>query len=153
MSLTRAKVEQELVVRCRPLLTAAGMAITYGGTNASLNSSIGYAIRKLNGTTTDPLSVTDTDVATVADDDFDALFDVAELRTLETILGNWDKVDTTVGPTSERLSQTGASLEARIARLQAKIDKEYQLTGGTIGTGMIGYDFAEHDEALPEESE
>ena len=144
MSLTRAKVEQELVGRCGPLLTATGMAVTYAGSNDSLNGPIGYAIRKAGGTTADPLAVSDADVATVAEADFDALFDLAELRTLENILGNWDEVDTTVGPTSEDLSQTATMLEARIARLQEKVERDYRLTGPVIGEDTLGFDFAEH---------
>src|SRR5690242_14586451 len=102
MSLTRANIETILVKRCGPLMTAAGMATTVLGSNADLNDPIGYAVRKAGGSVTSFVAVADADIAGVDELGYDQLLDLAELRTLETILGNLDDVDLRVGPRDEK---------------------------------------------------
>jgi hypothetical protein len=150
MSLTRVQVETILVKRCGPLLTAAGMATTFAGANTDLNDPIGYAIRKSGGTVTAITAVVDADIATIDSSDHDQLLDLAELRTLETILGNLDDVDIRVGPRDEKLSQLRTDLEKRLARLQKRIQDEYGVTAVSMETGTIALDFADHNEPLAE---
>ena len=148
MTLTRAQVETVLVKRCGPLLTAAGMAVTYAGANADLNDPIGYAIRKSGGTVATLTTVADSDVTSVDSTLTDQLLDLAELRTLESILGNLDDVDIRVGPRDEKLSQLRTGLEERLKRLQDRVEQEYGVTGVSVETGAVILDFADHNEDL-----
>ncbi len=128
---TRANIEQELVGRASAWLAAAGMAVTYAGANASLNSPIGWAIRQSDGTVAAPALVTDADVATVASADLDQLLDLAELRTLENVLANYALVDAKAGPVEAKASQLADRLERRIAQLRSWIAQAY-------GIGIVG---------------
>lgn len=130
MTVTRAKVEEILIRRCGGLLSEAGLAITYAGANANLNDPIGWAIRQCGGSVSDPVSVTNSDVATVGETDADKLFDLAELRTLESISGNLAVVDLDIGPRSEKLGQLAEMVEKRLARKQQAVRERY-------GFGMV----------------
>lgn len=149
MSLTRANIETILVKRCGPLMTAAGMATTVLGSNADLNDPIGYAVRKTGGSVTSFVAVADADIAGVDELGYDQLLDLAELRTLETILGNLDDVDLRVGPRDEKFSQLRTDTEKRMERLQKRIEKEYGI-GVSIEAGVVILDFVEHNESLSE---
>ena len=149
MSLTRANIETILVKRCGPLMTAAGMATTVLGSNADLNDPIGYAVRKAGGSVTSFVAVADADIAGVDELGYDQLLDLAELRTLETILGNLDDVDLRVGPRDEKFSQLRTDTEKRMERLQKRIEKEYGI-GVSIEAGVVILDFVEHNESLSE---
>lgn len=150
MTLTRANIEVIIVKRCGPLLTAAGMATTVSGSNADLNDPIGYAVRKSGGTVTNFVSVGDADITTIGTADNDQLLDLAELRTLESILGNLDDVDIRVGPRDEKLSQLRTDTEKRLERLQKRIADEYGIGGVTVEAGSVAMDFADHNENLVE---
>jgi hypothetical protein len=89
-------------------------------------------------------SEADSDLASVDSDDYDRLFDLAELRTLETIQGNLDDVDIQLGPRQEALSQLAKQVEQRLNRLQARVQREYGYGAAALGTGVITYEFAEH---------
>lgn len=144
MALTRANTEGILVARCGPLLNAAGMAITVVGTNASLNDPIGRAVRDVGYTVTDITNVADADVAHVSADSYDEYLDYATLHALESILGNYDDVDITVGPRDERLSQTIAQIERKIARLMKHIAAAYGYGIPAVTPGVITLKIAEH---------
>jgi hypothetical protein len=45
---TRAQVEQILVKRCGPLMTKAGMAVTFAGANIDLADPIAWGLRQLD---------------------------------------------------------------------------------------------------------
>ena len=149
MTLTRANVESILVNRCGAYMEAVGMVVTIVGTNANLNDPIGYAIRACDGSVADYVLVTNADILTVDSDDYDKLFDVAELRTLESVSGNYDMVDITVGPRSEKLNQLAQNLEARLKRLAQQVEDKYGIGAPTVDSGHITLDFADHNEALP----
>lgn len=147
MALTRANVEAILIRRVGKLLTAADLnGTTMDGMNADLNDPIGYAVRRLGGTVASVVQVVDADLAGIASDDYDQLFDLAELRTLETIAGNLDDVDITLGPRSESLSQLASQVDKRIEKLAEKVQRTYGVDVGTLSAGVIGLDFAEHEE-------
>lgn len=141
MTLTRANLETILVKRASAYMSAAGMAITYVGTNADLNDPIGYALRYAGYTVADPAGVADADIAAIGDEDLDAVLDIAEFRLLKNISGNLALVDITTGPISEKLSQLSAALEKRIDKLSAEIALSY---GAEIEVGAIHFDFATH---------
>lgn len=131
MTITRANIEQEIVQRCGGLMSAAGLAVTFAGANASLNSPIGAAIRQLGGTVANISLVTDADVATVDADDLDALLAVAELRTLKNIKQNYALVDISEGPHRESLSQVIANLDSSIKALEGDILVNYNIGPNT----------------------
>ena len=79
----------------------------------SVDGCIGWAVRMLGYTTASILAPLDAEVSAVADAKVDALLDLAELRTLESILTNLNGVDLTTGPVLERLGQ----LPDRLAKL------------------------------------
>jgi hypothetical protein len=141
---TRAKYEAVLIRRLGASLTAASLdGTTVNGTNADLNDPLGYATRKLGGTVSDVSSVVDADLSTISSDfGVDALLDVAELRTLENILGNYTLVDISAGPERESLSQVATATEKRAERLSKKIEKEYGIGGAEFSTGVLTLNFA-----------
>jgi hypothetical protein len=126
---TRANIELEIVSRASAWMTAAGLAVTTVGTNASLNSPIAWAIRTAGGTVSNPALVADADVATVASADYDFFLDLAELRTLENILANFSGVDKKAGPVELKSSQLGDRIAARIAYLRASLAAVYSYGG------------------------
>lgn len=146
MTVTRANVEAITTNRIGPLMTLAGLdASIVDGTNGDLNDSIGFAIRTLGYTVTDITDVADADLTGIATTEIDDLLDLTEYRALETIIGNYDDVDLTVGPRSEKFSQTVAQVEKRLARLKDQLEDRGLLGIATIGTMVITHDFAEHD--------
>jgi len=145
MTLTRSNVEFLIEARVGPLMTTAGMAVTVAGSNADLNGPIGRAVRLLGYTTADFTSVADVDVALVSDSKLDELLDLVELFALEAILGNYDDVDITVGPRSEKLSQTISQLDKRIAAKYKSLARLYGQGLATLTSGIITLNIAEHD--------
>jgi len=85
----------------------------------------------------------DADLAGLSSDDTDKLLDVAEVRTLESILGNLNLVDITVGPRKESLSDLGSRIEKKLARLQEHVTNKYGIGAGSISGGVITLDFME----------
>jgi hypothetical protein len=146
MALTRANVEVLLIRRTGQMLTVVGLdGTTVDGTNIDLNDPIGYGIRNSGGTTDDFTNVDDDDVGTVAADDYDQLIDIAELRTLMNVQGNYDLVDTDVGEVTEQWSKLGETLEKAIKRKQDQVDDLYDFGAKELDVGVISFDFAEHD--------
>lgn len=124
MSLTRAQAEGILIRRIGRLVAAASLdGTTVDGTNADLADPLATAVRQLGGTVANRATVTDADLASVAREE--ALLDMAELRALESALGNLDVVDVQVGPEREALGQLGTRLETAIARKRAQIQREH----------------------------
>lgn len=144
MALTRENIETVLVKRCGALLTAAGLnGTTHDGSNADLDDPIAVALLELGIT---PASIThpvDADCAHVSATDTLKCFDLAEVRTLESILGNLDEVNITVGPRSESLSDLAKQVEQKLARLQAQLLRKYGIGQGTLTAGIITLDFAQ----------
>ena len=147
MALTRANVETLLIRRCGKLLAAAGLdGTTITGANGDLNDPLGWAIRQCGGTVASIVAVADVDLASVAADDYDQLFDLAELRALESILGNLDVVTQTVGGRSENLSDLAARVQTRLTEKRALVERQYGVGVGALQTGVIGLDFMQKDE-------
>ena len=146
MTITRAQLETELVSRTKGYLEAVSMAVTFAGANADLNSPLGYAIRQCGGTVSNPSSVADGDVATLASPDFDKLADLAEERLLMNIKRRWGKVDFSIGPRSESLSQLAGQLDKDIEAVHARNADQYGISGGTITAGVLDLAFMQTDE-------
>lgn len=145
MSLTRASVEEILIRRCGKLMTAADLdGTTANGTNRDLNDPLGWALRQCGYSVTSVGAVADADLASVATTKYDQLFDLAELRTLESILGNLDDVDIQLGPRQERLSQLANQVERRLENLQMRVQREHGYGAPEMEAGVLTYEFAEH---------
>lgn len=148
MPLTRAQAEQLLITRMGRLMAAAELdTTTTTGANTDLTDPIGWALRQLGISVPNITSVTDADVAQVQDANQDLFFDLAELRTLETIGGNLDLVDLQVGPRSEKLSQLVGQVERAISRKHAQLKTRHGWGLGTLTGGSILLTFQDNTEA------
>ena len=147
MALTRANAEVILIRRVGALLTAADLdGTTVDGTNVDLNDPIASALRQLGYTVASAVLVADTDLDDLAAADYNAFFDLAELRAKKNILGNLTLVDITAGPRSECLSQLAEQLRKDIDALQEDIKTDYNIGVGTLEAGIVTLDFMEKDE-------
>jgi predicted AlkP superfamily pyrophosphatase or phosphodiesterase len=143
MTITRANAETELIARAGKRMALVSMAVTFAGTNADLNSPLAYALRKLGLTAS--TTVTDANLSSVTDDQIDELYDRAELRLLQNILGNSDFADQRIGPRSESMSNLTAELEKAIERMETHIKAVYG-DGSTVEMGNIGLSFQEDED-------
>lgn len=107
-----ADVQAVVGDRCGAMLAEARTA-TGDPTKPSVDQCIGWALRMLGYPTASILAPVTGEVTAVASDRVDALLDLAELRTLESILTNLSSVDLTTGPVTEALSD----LPDRLAKL------------------------------------
>ena len=149
MALTRAQTESILIRRTGRLLTAASLdGTTVSGANGDLNDPLASALRQCGLSVANIASVADSDLASLADSDIDKLLDLAELRTLESCLGNLDLVDVSAGPISEKQGQLGTRLEAAIERKRAQITRTYGIGLGTLTSGLIDLGFQQQDACL-----
>ncbi|HMN11834.1 MAG TPA: LytR C-terminal domain-containing protein [Bellilinea sp.] len=147
MAITRAQVDLILIRRCGAMLAAADLdGTTVDGSNYDLADPVASALRNLGFAVSDPTTVTDSDLGAVDSDTLPALLDLAELRTLETVLGNLDEVDIRLGQRDEKFSQLADRLEKRITRLSEKVAREHGLGGGSMQAGAIGLGYQESDE-------
>lgn len=140
MTFTRAVVETELVSRAGKRMALVSMAVTVVGTNTDLNGPIATALRKMGLGASNP--VTDSDLTAVTDDQIDELYDRAELRVLQNILGNSDFSTWSTGPRSESASNITAELVGAIQRLEAHIQRAYG-DGATLQFGTVSGNFQE----------
>jgi len=147
MAITRVNVETITVARVGALMTEASLdGTTVDGTNADLNDPIGVALREMGETVTAIAAVADADLSGVAEADYNELLDRVELRTLETIEGNYTLVDITAGPRSEKLSQLATAVQVRKGQLLDKIREKYGIGGDSFVAGYLIMDFVEHDD-------
>jgi poly-gamma-glutamate capsule biosynthesis protein CapA/YwtB (metallophosphatase superfamily) len=146
MTITRAQMEAVLVKRCGKLLDAADLdGTTIDGSNEDLSDPIATALRNAGYSVADLSAVADADLALVDADDTDKVLDLAELRTLESIEGNYDDVNISVTDRSESLNQLAIQVQKKIERLAAKCQKLYGIGNGSIEAGVLGLDFMQKD--------
>jgi len=146
MALTRANVETILVKRLNKTMAFVDMATTYNGDNADLADPIGFAIRECGGTTSDYTNPTDDDLTSVDSSDYDKLFDLAEYRLLESIIGNFDKYGLKVGPRSGYQSQVREGLEGKVKRVIDILEAKYGYNAPMPEFGKVVLDIADHNE-------
>ena len=96
MPYTRAQIEGVLTNRVGKFLARADMAAS--APNPALTDPLGWALRMLGYTPAALDNVTDADLLPVTAAHIDALLDLAELRTAESILLSLDLVNITAGP-------------------------------------------------------
>ena len=144
MAVSRANVEYILVARVGALMTKASLdGTTVDGTNADLADPIAWALQTAGYSVADITNPTTAEVALALDDILEVSA-LAELRTMENILGNLDDVDTSVGPRDEKLSQLAAQVQRRLDNLMASISQSYGHGAAELTTGTLTYEFAEH---------
>lgn len=136
MGLTVAQIEGVLLKRCGPAMGVVGMdATTNTGANADLADAIGYGVTMLGLAAASPLAVADGDVASLAGPRLAKLLDLAERRTLETVLNGYTFVDRQVDRDAQKKDQFRQGLRARIDALTARLSQPY---GGGFPTMRIG---------------
>lgn len=143
----RGEVETLLLNRCAGVMEVADMDYTTAsGSNADLNDPIAFAVRRTEGTVTDPTNVSDADVSSVESTRFDEMVDIAEWRLLTNIWGNYTLIDFKLGPRQEKNDQIRLGLQRRIEKTEKTLQDVYGFASAEGETGVISLDFAEHDD-------
>lgn len=143
MALTRAHVESELVLRAGRLLAVVGLdGATVDGTNLTLNGPLRAGLESL---AIPPVAwtVTDTDLAAVDPGDVSQLLDVAELRTLQNVLGNMDEPDQQNGQDQQQWGAMAQRVQKTVTELADRCAKRYGLYAPSLAIGVIEMDFNE----------
>jgi len=120
MALLLADVETVIVKRVGAFMVRAKMSVV-GTPNPALADPILWALRMLGYTPASIAAATDGDLASVVATHTDALLDLAELRTLESVLTNIPDVSTTAGPVSQSWGQLRTDLLTLIPRKRANV--------------------------------
>lgn len=108
--LTRIAAEMELSIRCGGLMALVGQSPTPSGSNPLFGSALGFAASCLSMPIAAFGNPSDADLAGLDEDHARRFLDLAEYRTLSTILGNWIATNLTVGyATVETTIQTHQS--------------------------------------------
>ena len=142
MAITRANVEAALVKRASKKMLLVGFAVTVAGSNADLNDPIGTSLLKMGKSVSNISQVSDTDLLGISADEVPEFLDRVELRLLESISGNIDTTNVTVGPRTEALGQLADQCEKAIARLVARMGSDYGIYGSLVA-GVIVVDRSE----------
>lgn len=144
MAVSRANVEYILVARVGPLMVKAGQdGTTVDGTNTDLADPIAWGLQTAGYSVADITNPTTAEVAAALDDILEVSA-LAELRTLENLLGNLDDVDTALGPRDEKFSQLAAQVQRRLDWMAKWVGQLYGHGVAPLGTGTLTYEFAEH---------
>ncbi len=139
MTLTRAQVESVLVSRCKKRMEFVEFVITANGNNADLNDPICNALQIMGINPANIAGVADSDLVTVID--AAKLCDLAEVRLLENILGNSDKVTLQAASGTEHFSNFNDALEKIIARKQKELQSKYGIGLGSLSSGKLSLAF------------
>lgn len=126
MALTRAIVDPLLLARVGELYRRIGKNGTMAdGTNADLAVALGWALRRLGGTSSTFGACTNSDLATLASGREDALLDIAELRCLMDAQTSLVGGRIVVGPVTEDNSAFATQLAETIKAKQSAITRDY----------------------------
>lgn len=141
----RSQVEEVLMRRVKKLFEAASLDTSSVGNNSDLNDPIGWALSVLGAPPDDITLVGDEDLSAINSSDVYSLLDLAELRCLETFLGNFDGVDYKLGPRWEYLSQLSQGVRLRAQKLRDELSGSFELGAGpSLKVGVLTLDFAQH---------
>jgi hypothetical protein len=139
-ALTRAALESILIRRCGRRMAFANLdGITANGTNLDLNDPIREGLLSLDISAVNPVQVADSDFVNVQGPQVSQILDVAELRVLESILGNWDEFDQAHGIDRQDLGKMGEAIRARINDLQKKVLLYYGLRPSLESSGPMDW--------------
>lgn len=121
---TAANVTTVVTERCSAYLAKA-RALSGSGSIPDIAPAIGWGVRALGYATASLTTVTDGEVGAVSGDKLDALCDLAELRTLESIQTNLTAVNVTAGPLQENLGQLAERLGEIITEKRKNAGSRY----------------------------
>jgi hypothetical protein len=128
MSLTIAQVESVLIARRGPAMVACDLSanpLSDASPRLYLRDPLVSGLEMMGYATDDPAQAMDADLAGLARTEYRCLKDCAELRVLETCLGNFVDVDYTEGRDGRKLQQLRADLIVECARKEAQIRASY----------------------------
>lgn len=141
MSLTVAQAEAILIRRRGPAMVATDLfasdaALASSTTpRAVLADPLAKAYRTLGFQAADPLTVVDSDLAVLVFTEIDPFLDVAELRLLETCVGNFVDVDyTEVSSAGRKLQQLREDLQKQLDWKRKQVLADYPELARSIGT-------------------
>jgi hypothetical protein len=139
MGLTRAAAEAILVGRCGKILALAGLdGTTVDGTNPDLADPIRSGLASLGLATATVGAVVDADLAAIASETLDQLLDVAEVRALESALGNLDQPDQEASLNNyQYLGRLRDSIEKTVARKRTQAVQKYNFGQGAVSSGTV----------------
>lgn len=135
MTVTRTQVEYIITKRLGGYLARAEMTGETGEDNEYLADPIGWAMRLLGYSPASIITVTDDDLADVASGHTDALLDLAELRTIESMITNLDDVNITAGPVRSEWTALRTDL---MKQLIAKRSAVSAMWGHLLSTPLDG---------------
>jgi hypothetical protein len=144
MSLTVAQAEAILIRRRGPAMVACDLDGTGSSTwspaadtspRAYLADPLAKAFRTLGFQAADPLAPVDADLATLVFTEIDPFLDVAELRLLETCIGNYPDVDYTEGGSAGRkLQQLREDLQKQLDWKRKQVLADYPRLSLPLGS-------------------
>ena len=145
MPATRAQLDPILLRRLGKKFLLVGLdGVTADGSNPDLIDPLTAGMNSLGISPATVGTVADADLLAVPATQLPQLLDVAELRGLETVLGNWDEPDQMADTdNSQSLGKLYDSLEKTVARKQALIQRLYGIGLGTLTAGVLDLGFAE----------
>lgn len=120
-----AEVTAVVTDRCGAFLAQAH-TLTGDPSKPSIAQAIAWAIRAMGGTTALLTGVTDAEVTTVTGAQVDALLDLAELKTLESIQTNLTAVNVTAGPVRQEYNDLSARLASIVKDKRTQIDARHR---------------------------
>ena len=112
MPVTIAGIKVELQTRIGPFWTLAGLTAT------AFDGPIRWAVGRMDLETADTIDVADADLVDLTRTQYETLLYLAEYFALETFLGNYLKVDQSLGSESQSLSQRRGAIMERLAWLR-----------------------------------
>ena len=113
------------------------------GAIPAVGAMLGEGLAALGIYPADPTDPTDADLARVADADLARLADVAELRGIESMIGNLDELDEQEGTDRQDWTKFAEHLRARANDLRARLDARYGVGGATLGVADVDLGFAQ----------
>lgn len=139
--LLRSTIEQVLLLRAKKRMKFVDMDVTTIGENPDLADPISTALMQFGIMPENIAAPSDADLARISVNDAAKLFDLAELRLLENILGNSDKVTLQAASGTEHFDGFNDALEKIIARKQTEIQKKYGIGLGSLQSGKLSLSF------------
>lgn len=144
MALTRAQLETILIARRGKQLAMVELdGETADGTNAALAEPIRAGLAFAGIHPADPSDPTDDDLAKLSPDQVAMVADVAELQTLEMILGNWHAPDESAGSDSQGWGRFFFFLNRQAEALRQKVRDLYGYGDTPLEVGLVDLNFAE----------
>jgi hypothetical protein len=143
MALTVVQFETILIKRTGTLLAAVGLdGSTVDGDNPDLVDPMGYAIRHMGESVATITDIVDADLTDFEETDYDELFDIAELRVLNSChSAATTKIDTEIGSRTEDWASLAQRLEKLIDAKQKQVDKSYLASEWSLTATVVDYDF------------